>query len=51
MTDQQTVQANSTSAYSPSVAVGGGKLAIAWTDLATSASIGYVRVLNEALCQ
>lgn len=40
----------STSAVSPNMAVGGSKLAIAWVDKGSSIR-GYVRVLNESLCQ
>jgi Putative metal-binding motif len=49
--DEQIVQANVTAAQSVSAAVGGGKLAISWTDATSTVSNGYVRVLNEALCQ
>src|SRR5690606_37403307 len=40
----------SSSAVSPGIAVGGAKVAIAWVDKGSSVR-GYVRVLNEGLCQ
>jgi Putative metal-binding motif len=51
--DEQIVQPNATSVYASSLsaAVGGGKLAIGWTDSTSTVNNGYVRVLNEALCQ
>jgi hypothetical protein len=45
--DQQDIQPTATSAGSPNMAVGAGKLAITWNDSTNN----YVRVLDERLCK